>query len=793
MKNKLYIFIICICFICNFANSDIYKFKTKNIEIDSNNNKILAGKGTVVSNDGNLEIKANKFEYDKETQILDVSGNGYVNIKSKNLIIEFDNATFNQVNEIILAEGNVKLYRTDKNFKIETNKIKYQTGINLISSDTKTKLKDDSQNRFIFEKFSFNINDNILKVTNLDFTDKTKNKFVTPLAYINTESGNIFGKDVRIDLNNSSFNEQNQPRLKGRSLINDSTGTKITKGIFTTCKIRDDCPPWQLQAEEIFHNKKNKTINYKNALLKVYDLPVMYFPKFFHPDPTVKRKSGFLIPKIKNSPTSDNFLNIPYFMAISENKDATISPRLYVDNQILLQTEYRQVNSESNHIADFSIFNKKNDNSKSHLFYNFEKNLKVENFDNSQINFKIQKTSNDNYLKSNKIETNLIEDSDVLENSFNLNLYSNNFSIDLNTTVYENLNKIKSDRYEYIYPQLNLTKKIETNKDINGNIYLKSQSIVRNYNTNMYDRNNVNDLVFNSYPKITKSGLFNNYEFLIRNVNMNNQNSDYKNNGSMSLSSIFQFNSLLPMTKENNLYKKNLIPKLSLKVAPNHTKNLSNDDDKIDINNVYSLNRISDNQATEGGISITYGSDYSISKKEENREVFNFKWASNQRFSENEDLPNRNQIGEKTSNFFSEISYAPIKYLNTKYRTSLRNNLNDQVYENLITEIKVNNFVTTFDYLNENNVLDENSYISNTSTLNFDESNKISLSTRKNKSDDLTEYYKLIYEYKNDCLAASIEYNKDFYSDNDLKPDESLFFKLTIIPFGESGTPNLKN
>ena len=480
-------------------------------------------------------------------------------------------------------------------------------------------------------------------------------------------------------------------------------------------------------------------------------------------------------------------------MAISENKDATISPRLYVDNQILLQTEYRQVNSESNHIADFSIFNKKNDNSKSHFFYNFEKNLKVENFDNSQINFKIQKTSNDNYLKSNKIETNLIEDSDILENSFNLNLYSNNFSIDLNTTVYENLNKIKSDRYEYIYPQLNLTKKIETNKDINGNIYLKSQSIVRNYNTNMYDRNNVNDLVFNSYPKITKSGLFNNYEFLIRNVNMDNQNSDYKNNGSMSLSSIFQFNSLLPMTKENNLYKKNLIPKLSLKVAPNHTKNLSNDDDKIDINNVYSLNRISDNQATEGGISITYGSDYSISKKEENREVFNFKWASNQRFSENEDLPNRNQIGEKTSNFFSEISYAPIKYLNTKYRTSLRNNLNDQVYENLITEIKVNNFVTTFDYLNENNVLDENSYISNTSTLNFDESNKISLSTRKNKSEDLTEYYKLIYEYKNDCLAASIEYNKDFYSDNDLKPDESLFFKLTIIPFGESGTPNLKN
>ena len=73
----------------------------------------------------------------------------------------------------------------------------------------------------------------------------------------------------------------------------------------------------------------------------------------------------------------------------------------------------------------------------------------------------------------------------------------------------------------------------------------------------------------------------------------------------------------------------------------------------------------------------------------------------------------------------------------------------------MITEIKVNNFVTTFDYLNENNVLDENSYISNTSTLNFDESNKNIFIKGENKSDDLTEYY-VIYEYKNDCLAASL-------------------------------------
>ena len=50
-----------------------------------------------------------------------------------------------------------------------------------------------------------------------------------------------------------------------------------------------------------------------------------------------------------------------------------------------------------------------------------------------------------------------------------------------------------------------------------------------------------------------------------------------------------------------------------------------------------------------------------------------------------------------------------------------------------------------------------------------------------------------MYQYKNDCLAAAIEYNKDYYSDRELKPTESIFFKLTIIPFGQTNSPNLKN
>ena len=58
------------------------------------------------------------------------------------------------------------------------------------------------------------------------------------------------------------------------------------------------------------------------------------------------------------------------------------------------------------------------------------------------------------------------------------------------------------------------------------------------------------------------------------------------------------------------------------------------------------------------------------------------------------------------------------------------------------------------------------------------------------KKTNLTEFYNLIYEYKNDCLVAAIEYNKDYYSDRDIKPNEELFFSLTIIPFSKISSPN---
>ena len=277
-------------------------------------NLITADEGKAVSSDNNLYIESDKFEYIKDLDILKTFGNGYLFIKSKNFKINFDNAVIDQKKLIIEARGNVIIYDLDNKFEIQTekmiynqknfeiktigkviinrsnkelliesNSITYNERESIIKSENTSVIKDNQNNTYYMDSFFYEIDKNILKVENLIFKDYKNNNFQTSLAYINVKTGKLFGKDINLNLNNTSFNPQNEPRLKGNSIINEEETSEITKGVFTTCKRRDGCPPWKMSAELIQHDKKNKIINYKNAFLSIYDIPVMYFPRFFHP------------------------------------------------------------------------------------------------------------------------------------------------------------------------------------------------------------------------------------------------------------------------------------------------------------------------------------------------------------------------------------------------------------------------------------------------------------------------------------------------------------------------------
>ena len=73
-------------------------------------------------------------------------------------------------------------------------------------------------------------------------------------------------------------------------------------------------------------------------------------------------------------------------------------------------------------------------------------------------------------------------------------------------------------------------------------------------------------------------------------------------------------------------------------------------------------------------------------------------------------------------------------------------------------------------------------FIENDTYFKLNENNFFTFKTRRNKKLNLTEYYDLVYEYKNDCLTAGIKYKKTYYEDRDLKPSENIFFTISLIP-----------
>lgn len=793
MKNNFFFIFLTYFILQSFALSDYFQFNTQKIEIQENGSIILASEGVVISEDNNFKIIADNYKYEKDYKKLTINGNGQIFIKDKNININFDNAIFDKKKNIIIVNGDVILTSEKYYFEIKTKKAIYNLNSNELQSNSKTIIKDKKNINYIVENFLFQISKNIIKVKGLQLFDKDKNIIQSPLAFINIKSGKFFGKDVKMYLSKNQISQNNDPRFFGNSIINSDEETNITKGIFTTCKIRDGCPPWELSAEKIQHDKKNKTINYKNALLKVYDIPIMYFPKFFHPDPTVKRKSGFLTPNFNKS-KNDGYLNMPYFLAISDNQDITFYPRLYSFNKQLYQTEYRHVGQSSSSTIDTSYFENESDDARTHFFYKFKKKLNIKKFKYSELNFTYENTSSDTYLRAENIQSEIKNDMGMLSNSLDINLYSDDLAIDFNTTIYEDLNKSKNDRYEYILPSINIKKNLQNPTSLGGDFTFSSKNQIRNYDTNIFEKLNINDLSFRSYPIIYKKGLYNNYEFILKNSNTSSQNSkNYKNGDNLSLSSIFQYNSTYPLIKENLDYQKILTPKISVKISPNNNKDLSHDDTQLDINNIYSINRLAQNDMIEGGISFIVGNNYSIINKKNSSEVLNLKFANNFRINKNEDLPKNNQIGEKNSNFFSAIEINPNDYINISYKNSLKNNFSETSSENLITKFKINNLDIIFDYLNENNTLLKNSYLTNTTTYNINSSNNFSFSTRINKSKDLTEYYNMMYQYKNDCLSASIKYKKEFYNDREIEDNESIFLELSIIPFSSINTPNFIN
>ncbi len=766
-------------------NADEIDIVSDNIKIIENGKIIKSIKTKATIKKKGVYIEGDYSEYNKDSEIIKLEKNVLFKDRTKKITVETENAKYNQKLDILETIGSTNI-KIEKKYEIESSNLIFDRKLQKIYSSQETTIKDINGNIYNLERyFNFDLNKEIITSKKTNIIDVDNNIYIFDNAKINLLNKEILGQEVRIDFVDDYFGvPNNDPILKGRSAISNNNETKIYKTVFSTCNTKNkSCPGWEIETEEFTHDKINKVFNYKNSWLKIFDQEIFYFPYFSHPDPTVKRKSGFLVPYYGSSNNFGSWVNIPYFKTLGKDKDITFNPRIYADDKFIMQSEYRQSLENSKLVSDIS-YNNDGKNSNSHLFANLDG--KIDN--SSKYNFSYQSVTNDNYLKIHNLSNSspLINDESVLTSRL---AYSKN--IDKNTQfktdfiAYEDLSKRNNDRFQYILPNFTFTKRLELDRNYNGSFQFKSFGFQKNYDTNKYESLLVNDFLFESNDYINNTGLITNYDFLIKNFNSYTENStSYQAKEDYEVFGVFLVKTSLPLKKVDDDSNDYLKPIASFRYSPNNTKNISNKDFRLSYDNIFALNRIGTDEIVEGGKSISLGFEYER-RNQNNDKIYSLSFANSISDRVNDNLPSKTKLNEERTDLVGKFSYYPNQVLNFDYSFSYDNNLKNSNYDFISTNINYNNLSTSFNFLSSGGVIGNDEIISNSSTIKLDNEKSLKFNIAKDLNRDFTEYYDLIYQYETDCLSASIEYNKKFYSEGNLKPEKNLFFAIKFIPFAE--------
>lgn len=224
------------------------------------------------------------------------------------MLVESDQLVYDYDNNTVSAVGNVRIYYG--RYTLEAEKVTYLKNSGRLIAIGFVKLTDPSGAVFYS--------------TQIDITDDFANGFVESLR-VETVDRTYFAA-ARAD------------REGGER-------TTFVKGVYTACEPcvdRPEKPPlWQVKAAKIIVDQKEKMIYFKSAKFEFLGIPIAWFPYFSTPDPSVKRKSGFLTPTFSYSETLGTRVSTPYFWAMAPNYDLTFAPQYMTRQGFLAEVEWR--------------------------------------------------------------------------------------------------------------------------------------------------------------------------------------------------------------------------------------------------------------------------------------------------------------------------------------------------------------------------------------------------------------------------------------------------------------------
>ncbi len=332
--------------------------------------------------------------------------------KDQPVFWQSDSAEYDRENGIVTLAGHVEIWQGVRDLRAD--KVTYDRGTGVVAASGHVALLEPD-GQVMFGDYA-------------ELTQGMKDGIISNMRAQLAENGHLAANGAR--------------RLDAR--VNE-----LSRVIYSTCDACKDHPDeprlWDIRARSAVQDLDNKRIEYRDAVLDIYGVPVMYFPYFTHPDPSQKRSSGFLVPSIGSASRLGPYVQVPYYFVLDDSTDATVAPLLAVKTGPALDTQFRHAFNTGTVTINASIANDYN-SPQGDLFAN---GLFTIN-DEWRWGFDVQRASSAMYMNDFRMPGNLeVLTSDIYLEGFGQGSYSR-----LDARAYQGLTgNIVTARVPYVLPR----------------------------------------------------------------------------------------------------------------------------------------------------------------------------------------------------------------------------------------------------------------------------------------------------------------------------------------------------
>ncbi len=581
--------------------------------------------------------------------------------------------------------------------------------------------------------------------------------------------------------------------------------TEMAKGVFSPCELcKDDpqAPPlWQIKAAKIVHDQVEHQVYYEDARLEMYGVPVVYSPYFSHPDPTVKRQSGFLAPRFGQSTQLGYITQIPYFWAIAPDKDLTVAPIFTTEQGVVYDGEYRERWSFGKIRIDGSITDPKavdaNGTPKpGNQIRGHVKGDGIFNLDeNWRTGFNVQRETDQTYLRRYKViysEPTVLPANGYVEGFFGRSYNSLNAYAFQDTRQAVNIRTLPvvAPIYEYNY---------ESEPGSHGQRWIVDASAMNLFREIGVDSRRITQRTRWELPYTSPIGEIYTLTMSMEtdgyatehNAFAGNTSGDPQSTGRVLPQTKFDWR--YPWVRSDGNVQEIVEPHIALIAGPQarNTDRIPNEDSldfELDEQNLYSLNPFPGTDRAEGGERIVYGG--SVGAYGKGGGTTNLFLGQRYRLHKDDTFDSSTGLQDRQSDYVGKLQIRPLKWFDMIYR--FRNSKDDfsPRRTEVTTYVGPDWWQTGTDYVSLTQNVPGQGLVSIqqiTPYTNFRITQYWSggANLTRDLNTEKTRSFSLRATYNDECFNLTASFIKNYTRDRDVTPSTTFLLQLTFKYLGQ--------